>query len=201
MKPRRIHPVRRTMEYKAASRVCAACALRPQCTRAKLGRTVKRHEKQAALDIARGQAQSRSAGRDRTRRQQLMEGSFADASNNHHFKRARWRRLWRQQIQDYLIAAIQNVRILLAQNPGKRSAAMTVLPPQPPRFLGSFSSSKHLQCGRSSTEAISLPYAIPNLPDRPIRNDSRSTYINCLWATRPIHLTFRSAGDANTTNR
>jgi hypothetical protein len=50
--------------------------------------------------------------------------SFADAANNHHFKRSRWRRLWRQQIQDYLIAAIQNVRILLAnQNPRKSAAA------------------------------------------------------------------------------
>lgn len=44
-----------------------------------------------------------------------MEGSFADAANNHGFKRARWRRLWRQQIQDYLIAAIQNVRLLLSR--------------------------------------------------------------------------------------
>jgi len=53
-----------------------------------------------------------------------MERSFADAANNHHFKRTRWRRLWRQQIQDYLIAAIQNVRILLAnQNPKKSAAA------------------------------------------------------------------------------
>jgi hypothetical protein len=42
-----------------------------------------------------------------------MEGSFADAANNHHFKRARWRGLAQQQIQDLLIAAIQNVRILL----------------------------------------------------------------------------------------
>jgi hypothetical protein len=32
-----------------------------------------------------------------------MEASFADAANHHHFKRARWRRLWRQQVQDYLI--------------------------------------------------------------------------------------------------
>jgi hypothetical protein len=44
-----------------------------------------------------------------------LEGSFADAANNHGFKRARWRRLWRQQIQDYLIAAIQNIRIILAR--------------------------------------------------------------------------------------
>jgi hypothetical protein len=55
-----------------------------------------------------------------------MERSFADAANNHHFKRARWRRLWRQQIQDYLIAAIQNVRILLAHQNPKPSAAVAV---------------------------------------------------------------------------
>jgi len=56
----------------------------------------------------------------------LIERSFADAANNHHFKRARWRRLWRQQIQDYLIAAIQNVRILLAHQNPKPSAAAAV---------------------------------------------------------------------------
>ena len=117
LRPRRVHPVRHTMEYKASARVCAACLLRLQCTRAKLGRTLHRHEKQELLDIAREQAHSRRARRDRKRRQQLMEQSFADAANNHHFKRARWRRLWRQQIQDYLIAAIQNVRILLANPP------------------------------------------------------------------------------------
>jgi len=120
---RRVHPVRRTMEYKAAKKVCASCRLRAQCTRAAEGRTVKRHEKQALLDVARGQAHSRAAQRDRRRRQHLMEGSFADAANNHHFKRSRWRRLWRQQIQDYLIAAIQNVRILLQHGGGTRAAA------------------------------------------------------------------------------
>jgi transposase len=129
LRPRRLHPVRHTMEYKAGSGVCAACLLRAQCTRAKLGRTLKRHEKQAALDIARAQAHSGAARRSRKRRQQLMEQSFADAANNHHFKRARWRRLWRQQIQDYLIAAIQNVRILLAHPTPKRSAAAALVLP------------------------------------------------------------------------
>jgi len=37
-----------------------------------------------------------------------------------------WRRLWRQQIQDYLIAAIHNVRIFLANQNPKRSAAAAV---------------------------------------------------------------------------
>jgi len=101
LKPRRVHPVRRTFEYKAPARVCAACALRTQCTRSHHGRTVQRHENQEALNVARAQAHSVAARRNRKRRQHLMEASFADAANNHHFKRARWRRLWRQQIQDW----------------------------------------------------------------------------------------------------
>jgi hypothetical protein len=60
----------------------------------------------------------------------MMERSFADAANNHHFKRSRWRRLWRQQIQDYLIAAIQNVRILLAHQNPKNSVAAALFFPQ-----------------------------------------------------------------------
>ena len=123
LEPRRVHPIRRTLEYKAPARVCAACAMRTQCTRSHHGRTVQGHENQEALNVARAQAHSFAARRNRKRRQHLMEASFADAANNHHFKPARWRRLWRQQIQDYLIAAIQNVRILLAHQNPKRSAA------------------------------------------------------------------------------
>jgi transposase len=129
LKPRRVHPIRRTMEYKVSAKVCGACVLRAQCTRSINGRTVQRHEKQATLDVARGQAHSAAARRNRRRRQHLMERSFADAANNHHFKRARWRRLWRQQIQDYLIAAIQNTRILLAhQNPRRSAIAALTVP-------------------------------------------------------------------------
>ncbi len=139
LRPRRMHPMRRTIEYKAPARVCGACVLRAQCTRSHHGRTVQRHEKQAALDVARVQAHSRSARRNRKRRHHLMERSFADAANNHHFKRARWRRLWRQQIQDYLIAAIQNVRILLAhQNPKNSVAAAFFFPQHVARLQPSF---------------------------------------------------------------
>ena len=127
LKPRRIHPIRRTLEYKASARVCGGCVFRARCTRSAYGRTVQRHEKQELLNKARAQANSVAARRNRKRRQHLMEKSFADAANNHHFKRARWRRLWRQQIQDYLIAAIQNVRILLAHQNLKRTAAMAAV--------------------------------------------------------------------------
>jgi len=105
---------RQAYEYACPSSVCRACSIRQQCTRAKNGvaRTVKRHYDQESIDQAREQSHSQAAKRDRIRRKWLMEGSFGDAALQHGFKRARWRRLWRQQIQDYLIATIQNLRIL-----------------------------------------------------------------------------------------
>ena len=42
-----------------------------------------------------------------------MEGSYADAANNYGFKRARWRGLAKMQIQNLIIAAIQNLGKLL----------------------------------------------------------------------------------------
>ena len=92
---------------------CAGCALRAQCTSSRSGRTVTRAIFSELVEAGRRQAQSPAARRDLARRKHLMEGSFADAANNHGFKRARWRGLWRQQIQDWLIAAIQNIRILV----------------------------------------------------------------------------------------
>jgi hypothetical protein len=114
----------RVWEYAAPRAVCAACALRAQCTRSqKAARVVSRHEAAEVLEICRAAAHSAAGRRDRARRQYLIEGSFADATNNHGFKRARWRRLWRQQIQDYLIAAIQNIRILLSRRVFKPAAS------------------------------------------------------------------------------
>jgi transposase len=124
---RRLYRIKHTIEYRASKKVCADCLLRAQCTRESKERVLRRHEKQGHLDVALAQAHSAAARRDRKRRHHLMERSFADATNNHHFKRARWRRLWRQQIQDYLIAAIQNVRILLAHPRSKPSVVVAAL--------------------------------------------------------------------------
>ncbi len=76
LKPRRMNPLRRTIEYKAPARVCGVCALRAQCTRSQHGRTVQRHEKQLLLDRARAQAHSAAARRDRKRRQHLIEAAL-----------------------------------------------------------------------------------------------------------------------------
>jgi Tfp pilus assembly protein PilE len=58
-------------------------------------------------------ARSAAAKADIKTRQHLMERTFARAKR-YGYKRARWRRLWRVQIQEYITASIQNIMVLLA---------------------------------------------------------------------------------------
>ncbi len=114
------------IEYRIErAELCARCVRRADCTNCRTGRSVTRAVFSELVAAGRKQANSPAAQRDRARRKHLMEGSFADAANNHGFKRARWRGLWRQQIQDWLIAAVQNLRILLKQ--GRRLGAAPLL--------------------------------------------------------------------------
>ena len=76
------------------------------------------------------QAASSEAKRDRKRRMTLVEGTFGQAAQNHHFKRARWRRLWRQSIQDHLIAAVQNVKKIITH--GLKPTESLLSPEFPP---------------------------------------------------------------------
>jgi hypothetical protein len=112
LKPKSLHRRRQSRDYAAPRRVCAACQLRKQCTRNKSGRTIKRHLRQEELDGMRGASRSGKAQRDIKMRQHLMERSYARGTW-YGFDRARWRGLWRVQIQEYLIATIQNIQVLL----------------------------------------------------------------------------------------
>jgi transposase len=112
LKPKSLHLNRQSRDYAAPKKVCAACLIREQCTRNKSGRTIKRHLRQEELDQMRERSRSAWAKRDIKTRQHLMERSFARGTW-YGFDRARWRRLWRVQIQEYLIAAIQNIEVLL----------------------------------------------------------------------------------------
>ena len=68
MKPRRLHWLRRTWEYTLPRKICAACPLQAQCTRAtKTGRTLHQHEHQELLDKARRQSHSMAGRRAPTR--------------------------------------------------------------------------------------------------------------------------------------
>jgi len=112
LKPKSLHISRQSRDYAAPRKVCAACLIREQCTRNKSGRTIKRHLRQEELDRMREASRSAEAKRDIKTRQHLMERSFARGTW-YGFDRARWRRLWRVEIQEYLIAAIQNIEVLL----------------------------------------------------------------------------------------
>jgi hypothetical protein len=112
LKPKSLHSNRQSRDYAAPKKVCAACLIREQCTRNKSGRTIKRHLRQEELDKMRETSRSSRARRDIKTRQHLMERSFARGTR-YGYDQARWRGLWRIQIQEYLIAAIQNLQVLL----------------------------------------------------------------------------------------
>lgn len=122
--PRGYNPVRQYTEYRTRKGVCAGCPLREQCTDSTHGRVVQRYRAHELVLRARAQAHSPEARRDYSRRRHLMEGSFAQSVNCHGSKRARWRRLWRQQIQDWLIATCLNVKLLVkGLRPGPQAGA------------------------------------------------------------------------------
>ena len=112
LKPKSLHLGRQSRDYAAPKKICAACDRREQCTKNKSGRTIKRHLRQEELDRMREASRSAKAKRDIKTRQHLMERSFARGTP-YGYDRARWRGLWRVQIQEYLISAIQNIQVLL----------------------------------------------------------------------------------------
>jgi transposase len=113
---------RQACEYAARKEVCRACDLRTQCTRSRsTGRTIRRNFEQDKLDELYAVARSRVSRRDIGIRQHFMERSFAEAGR-YGFKRARWRGREHVSIQDYLIAAVQNVRLLVTHGKPKSAA-------------------------------------------------------------------------------
>lgn len=112
-------------EYRTQPGTCDACRLRSLCTRAKMGRTLKRYLNQELLDRARTQSHGPTARKDRVKRKWLMEGNFAMAAVHHGLKRARWRGLWKQSIQDLIIAAVQNLKTLFRR--AKKSGPSFIL--------------------------------------------------------------------------
>lgn len=127
LKHRTIHKNRDQIEYKSPKKVCAACELRDQCTQSKTGRTVMRHLRQEELDEMISKASSPKSRRDLKRRQHLCEGSFGN-SIRYGYKRARWRRLWRLKIQDYLTCALQNILKLVQHHKDRRAIALLAAP-------------------------------------------------------------------------
>jgi transposase len=112
LKPKSLHMGRQSRDYAAPKKTCSACYLREECTRNKSGRTIKRHLRQEELDGMLKVSRSSKSKQNIRIRQHLMERSFARGTR-YGFDRARWRGLWRVEIQQYLVSAVQNIQVLL----------------------------------------------------------------------------------------
>ena len=124
--PRRYDKPHHAMEYKARKNDCLQCPLRGQCTTAVNGRTLLRHDGQELIDQGVIQCKTPPAYLRRRRRKWRVEGSFGQATR-HHFKRSRDRRLWRQRIQDWIICAVQNIKIIIQHETPLKKADDAVL--------------------------------------------------------------------------
>lgn len=100
--------------YQIDRSVCQQCEHFAKCVNSKqAGRQIQRSYYQEDYEWADRCLPRYQRRRLMARRKSKAEGSFADASNNHGFKRARWRGLVKVRIQNLMIAAIQNLRKFL----------------------------------------------------------------------------------------
>lgn len=144
LKRKSVHKNTMSVDYAAPRKACAACDLRNRCTRNKTGRTVKRHFKQEDLDKMRAASRSKNAKRNIKKRQHLMERSFANAKR-YGYQRARWRRLWRVKIQNYLTCVIQNILALISHFRRRSKPAIAVAPLREIAMRGRIPSSMRIE--------------------------------------------------------
>ncbi len=103
-----------TSQYRAKRETCRKCDYFKKCvTGKKTGRQVQRNPNIMYYHWADGCLTKNQRYRLMSRRKYKVEGSFAHGANNYGFKRARWRGLDKMQIQNLMIAAIQNLGKLL----------------------------------------------------------------------------------------
>jgi transposase len=104
--------------YMAPAKVCLSCPVRALCTTSKEGRSVNRPVRMPVLERATARVRTPEGKAHRKRRRWMMEGSFAH-SVPRGYKRARARGLSNMRIQDYLVAAVQNLLILVRAKTGR----------------------------------------------------------------------------------
>jgi transposase len=113
--------------YRVSRQTCQSCVYFSQCVSSKTnGRQVVRNVRVEYRQWADECITAGERKRLMSRRQAKAEGSFADAANNHGFKRARWRGLAMVEIQNLTIAAIQNLRKLVKATSPRKPASIGV---------------------------------------------------------------------------
>jgi transposase len=127
LRKRTFHQHRQSTEYIGSKKDCFSCALQPRCTKNKLGRAVHRHIHKEKLDAMVVSSRTPQAKRDIKTRQNLMERSFARGTR-YGFDKARWRGLWKVNIQEYIVSAIQNIQVLIRHTHKQRRWAFALFP-------------------------------------------------------------------------
>ena len=122
--------------YKANTKACAACSLKPECTPNKRGRTVFRHYDEGYVDRVRAYRGTFPYEKALRKRRVWVEPLFAEAKDWHGMRRFRLRRLEKVNDEALLIAAGQNLKRLVEfadRGPKKTArAAALCLPERPP---------------------------------------------------------------------
>jgi len=100
--------------YKADRKICQKCQHFEKCVTSKnAGRQIQRNVNQEHIEWADNCLPKYERKSLMARRKHKAEGSFADAANNHGFKRSRFRGIEKAEIQNLMIAATQNLRKLM----------------------------------------------------------------------------------------
>jgi len=119
LKPVDFNKSKNSMIYRTNRKTCPQCQHFGICTLSEKGRRIQRSIYKEHVEWADSCLTKYERKRLMSRRQYKAEGSFADAANNHGFKRMRFRGIEKAKIQNLMIAAIQNLRKLMRHTPGR----------------------------------------------------------------------------------
>lgn len=136
LKRQGIFNVNRSIAYRAGTKSCRNCPVREKCTTSKRGRTIHRSMVQDVLDWAAILRETKAYAKAMRKRQVWVEPLFGEGKQWHGLSRFRLRRLWRVNIEAFLIASVQNIKRLLkprysGKNKPDPAQAIALQVPQP----------------------------------------------------------------------
>jgi transposase len=106
----------RKVKYRASPDDCNACPVKAECTTSSQARQVQRNFDEDYLDRVRAYHDTKPYKKAIRKRQVWVEPLFAEAKDWHGLRRFRLRRLWKVNIEAFLIAAGQNLKRLLSSS-------------------------------------------------------------------------------------
>lgn len=104
--------------YRIQGDECIKCSIKQQCTPRGSARTIRRHDFESEIEKIRKRMQTPYFKSKLRERMWKLEGLFSEAKYRHGLKRAKYRGMWKVQVQTYMTAFVQNLKRLLDVDPG-----------------------------------------------------------------------------------